>query len=193
MILAFESAVKSTSPFPHFRVSEILPNSAADQVLRWFEDDAPWKLTIADFYEQYEFSLLNASLAPGVDRLVEDGFVANIAENLERSVSIDGKLELADITAHKLVAGQTIRIHNDFIGPEETHRLLIQINSGWTARQGGLLMLFGSDQPESLQSVLLPSHGSGFAFEISPVSFHAVSSINSGERYTLVYTFRKRS
>jgi hypothetical protein len=77
------------------------------------------------------------------------------------------------------------------LGAEESHRLLIQINEGWEASQGGLLMLLGSAEPESVQSVLLPVHGSGFAFEISPKSFHAVSSIITGERYTLVYTFRK--
>ena len=52
-------------------------------------------------------------------------------------------------------------------------------------------MLFGSDAPESLHSVLLPTHGGSFAFEISANSFHAVSSIKIGERYTLVYTFRR--
>ena len=79
--------------------------------------------------------------------------------------------------------GQTIKIHNDYLGAEESHRLLIQLNEGWEASQGGLLMLFGAAEPESLQGVLLPVHGSGFAFEISPKSFHAVSSIVGGERY----------
>lgn len=53
-------------------------------------------------------------------------------------------------------------------------------------------MLFADDTPESVRHVVMPTHGSGFAFEISPVSYHAVSSIRSGERYTLVYTFRRR-
>jgi len=70
---------------------------------------------------------------------------------------------------------------------------LIQFNAGWEVSQGGLLMLFGADTPETLQTVLLPTHGSGFAFEISAKSFHAVSSIKAGERYTLVYTFRRRA
>ena len=59
--------------------------------------------------------------------------------------------------------------------------------------QGGLLMLFRSEAPESVHSALLPTHGSGFAFEISANSFHAVSSIRTGERYTLVYTFRRQT
>jgi Rps23 Pro-64 3,4-dihydroxylase Tpa1-like proline 4-hydroxylase len=193
MMIAFDAAVRSATPFLHLRVNEILRREDADRTLFWLQNAAPWKLTVTDFYEQYEFSLLNSPLAGAVERLVEREFIETVASNLERSFEIDRKLELVDVTAHKLTAGQTIRIHNDFIGSDETHRLLIQLNGGWTAEQGGLLMLFGSEMPESLQNVLLPLHCSGFAFEISPASFHAVSSIKAGERYTLVYTFRKCS
>ena len=31
-------------------------------MLDWFEGDAPWKLKITSFYEQYEFSLLDVGL-----------------------------------------------------------------------------------------------------------------------------------
>ncbi len=52
-------------------------------------------------------------------------------------------------------------------------------------------MLFGDRNPESLARSVRPTHGSGFAFEISQASFHAVSSITEGERFTLVYTYRR--
>jgi len=191
MMPSFASATRSATPFPHLRVTEILCRDDADRLLLWLQEGAPWKLTVADFYEQYEFSLLNSPLATGMERLIQADFIETIASSIEQSFGLDCKLDLVDVTAHKLIPGQTIRIHNDFIGSDETHRLLIQLNAGWRANQGGLLMLFSSDAPESLQSVLLPTHGSGFAFEISPNSFHAVSSINTGERYTLVYTFFK--
>lgn len=193
MIPTFNNATRSVVPFPHVRVAEILRRDDADHVLVWLREEAPWKLTIAQFYEQYEFSLLHSKLAPGVERLVEADFIAKLKVGLERSFGIDGKLQLVEVTAHKLIQGQTIRIHNDYLGLEETHRLLIQLNAGWEASQGGLLMLFESDTPETLQSILLPTHGSGFAFEISAKSFHAVSSIKTGERYTLVYTFRRET
>lgn len=187
----FATATRWTAPFPHLRVNEILSRDDADRVLHWLQEDAPWKLTVADFYEQYEFSLLNSPLAPGMECLIQADFIEMIATKIEQSFELDCKLVVVEVSAHKLTQGQTIRIHNDFIGSEETHRLLIQLNAGWTSNQGGLLMLFASDVPDTLQSVLLPTHGSGFAFEISPNSFHAVSSINTGERYTLVYTFRR--
>ena len=193
MFLTFDNAIKKVVPFPHLRIVDILGPDDADHVLHWLREKAPWKLTVADFYEQYECSLLDSTLPPGAESLVETDFVEKICVELGCFFEIEQRLELLEVTAHKLTAGQTIRIHNDFLGGEETHRLLIQLNTGWEASQGGLLMLFQSDAPESLQSVLLPTHGSGFAFEIGARSFHAVSSIKTGERYTLVYTFRSGS
>jgi hypothetical protein len=51
-------------------------------------------------------------------------------------------------------------------------------------------MLFASDEPESVTDIMLPEHRSAFGFEISPRSRHAVSTVYSGYRDTLVYTFR---
>ena len=97
---------------------------------------------------------------------------------------------LASSAAHKLLAKQTIRIHNDFLDGDERYRLLVQLNRGWTDAQGGMLMLFASGCSTDVRRVLRPVHGSMFAFEISPASYHAVSTVHSGERYTLVYSFK---
>ena len=97
---------------------------------------------------------------------------------------------LTEVTAHKLLPGQTIRVHNDHRPRGETHRLLVQLNRGWDDEQGGLLLLFGSAAADDVRRILRPTHRSATAFEISPKSFHAVSTIRRGERYTLVYSFR---
>jgi Rps23 Pro-64 3,4-dihydroxylase Tpa1-like proline 4-hydroxylase len=102
----------------------------------------------------------------------------------------DVKLDLVEVTAHKLLPGQTIRIHNDYVEGGESHRLLIQLNRGWTDSQGGLLMLFDSSRIDDVRRVIRPLHASATAFAISAKSFHAVSTIRGGERYTLVYSFK---
>ncbi len=102
----------------------------------------------------------------------------------------DAPLTLVEVTAHKLVSGQTIRVHNDYRPKGETHRLLIQLNRGWADEQGGLLLLFGSAGANDVRRILRPTHRSAMAFAISPLSFHAVSTIQRGERYTLVYSFQ---
>ncbi|QHN05363.1 2OG-Fe(II) oxygenase [Granulicella sp. WH15] len=94
-----------------------------------------------------------------------------------------------DITAHKLNRTQKIRIHNDARPDGETHRFLIQLNRGWSDENGGMLMLFRGPEVETLEDVILPTSRSAFGFEISPASYHAVSQVHQGDRYTLVFSF----
>lgn len=189
----FQAAIAASSPFPHMRVPEILTPEAGDRILRWFRSGAPWRLRVESFYEQHEFSLLATDLDTQVGELISAEFVEKVRQDLQARFDVHASLILVDVAAHRLTAGQTIRVHNDYLGDSETHRLLIQLNDGWSADHGGLLMLFADGIPESLAAVVMPTHLSGFAFEISPISYHAVSSIKDGERYTVVYTFRKQT
>lgn len=177
------------APFAYCGWDQLLPEADADRVLDWLET-APWRLRIEDFYEQHEFSLLSVRPPPGLEALVSEETIANLADGLCSAFGIDRPLALVDVAAHRLTAGQTIRVHNDFLGPKETHRLLVQFNRGWPVENGGLLLTFASQRAEDVADAFVPMHGSAFAFEISPRSFHAVSTIHCGERFTLVYTFR---
>jgi len=189
----FQLAMTSSTPFPHVCVPAILTTEVADRILCWLKNSAPWTLRVESFYEQHEFSLLATNLESEVAELISPTFIEQVRQELQTRFAIRGGLTLVDVAAHRLTAGQTIRIHNDYLGDNETHRLLIQLNDGWNSDRGGLLMLFSDSTPESLKRVVMPTHTSGFAFEISPTSYHAVSSIKDGERYTLVYTFRTTS
>lgn len=177
--------------FPYFQSPEFLDEKAAGAILTWFTQEAPWRLRIASFYEQYECSLLSIDLPKAIRRFVKDNFVDRVRAELAFHLGALGPLQLIDVAAHHLVANQTIRIHNDYIGGEETHRFLIQLNDGWSIGNGGLLMLFASDRPDDVEAVIQPIHRSGFGFRICERSFHAVSTIRKGDRFTLVYTFRE--
>jgi len=192
MLPDFGAAKTSATPFPHIRIPDILAREPAAETLYWLKTKAPWALRVESFYEQHEFSLLGTPLDGVMEMLACEGLVKEIGDRLRDGFAVREELVPVDVAAHRLTAGQAIRIHHDHLEAEpETHRLLIQLNDGWTVERGGLLMLFSEERPESLTHVVMPTHASGFAFEISPRSFHAVSSIRSGERYTLVYTFRR--
>lgn len=178
-------------PFPHFRIRRILLVTDAAQILRWLREEAPWRLRTEEFYEQFECSLLAIKLPDDVKPLIEPAFTTPIINALRQTFKIDTDLAITEIAALRLRPGQTIRVHNDYIGGEETHRLLIQLNAGWRSEYGGLLMFFGSNAAEDVRKIISPTHRSGLAFEISPHSFHAVSEIKGGERFTLVYSFRE--
>lgn len=180
-------------PFAHVATAGALGAILAEATLGWMESDAPWMLRVADFYEQWELHLERATLPETLSELLDPDFVEKLKLRLLVPI-ISADLELVEVTAHKLLAGQTIRIHNDYIEDAESHRVLIQLNRGWRDEQGGLLMLFGSSSSGDVQRVIRPLHRSAFGFSISDRSFHAVSTIAAGERYTLVYSFglRKR-
>ncbi len=177
-------------PFAHTTAMGALGSKLAEATLDWMEADAPWALRIADFYEQWELHLERETLPEPLADLLDPNLVDSLREKMLDPI-IGSDLELLEVTAHKLLGGQTIRIHNDFMENTESHRILIQLNRGWSDEQGGLLMLFGSGNSADVQRVMRPLHRSGFGFSITDRSFHAVSTIAEGERYTLVYSFRQ--
>ncbi len=190
LTLALPSERAAADPFPHAELPTFLSLAFADSILEWLETEELWRLRVEDFYEQHEFSLL-ATRPPGaLSALTAEPLLIRLRDWLQYAFEIPNDLDLVDVSAHRLTGGQTIRIHNDYLGGAETHRILVQLNRGWSAEQGGLLMLFATEEPAILAKYLLPVHGEGFAFAISPRSHHAVSTIHSGERYTLVYTWR---
>lgn len=191
-LLDFSACSLSPQPFPHFCTLDIFPPEFAQQVLSWLEQAQTWEFTRTDFYEQYEFSLLHLNLPPPLGRLISPATVHLLEADLAAKFQVEA-LELVGATIHKLTNGQRIGVHNDFIGEAESHRLIIQLNYGWTPDHGGYLMLFNSASAQDVQQLVVPANNSAFGFEISPVSYHAVSTVNDFARYTLVYTFNRRA
>ncbi len=187
-VLNFSPFEVYSEPFSYALSARAFDDGVSADVLKWLESEAPWKLVETDFYEQFEFNFLDAVLPVGLTFLREQMFIDTLATKIQKlfGVSLSGR---ADATAHKLLPGQRIRIHNDFIPEAETHRLLIQLNRGWEDEDGGFLLFFNSQDPVDVHKVLRPVHNSAVAFAISPDSHHAVTTIHGGERYTLVYSF----
>jgi hypothetical protein len=179
-------------PFPHFQARGAVRQDAERVILDWLETKAPWSLTQAAFYEQHEFSLLDCGLPDELKFLTSSSLITYLKQYF--SQNFDAVFDArADVTAHRLTPGQIIKIHNDYIQGRETHRLLIQLNRSWETSQGGLLILFSEPRPDAAAKIVIPESRSAFGFEISSRSLHAVSTIKSGSRFTLVYSFYARS
>jgi Rps23 Pro-64 3,4-dihydroxylase Tpa1-like proline 4-hydroxylase len=177
-----------SEPFPYAVSARAFDDGVSTDILAWLESEAPWKLVETGFYEQFEFSFVDAVLPAGLTFLREQTFIDSLASEIRRlfGVSLSGRV---DATAHRLLPGQRIRIHNDFIPEAETHRLLIQLNRRWRDEDGGFLLFFNSPDPADVHKVLRPVHNRVVAFAISPDSHHAVTTVHGGERYTLIYSF----
>jgi hypothetical protein len=176
------------APFRYVLAERCIAPALERALLDWFETEAPWRLVETDFYEQYEFSVLDQMLPASVEPLAEGDGLATIRAAMESlfEVRLDRRMMLV---AHKLLPGQRIAIHNDYLVGEETHRLTVQLNRGLSDEDGGLFMLFNSFDTSDIHRILRPVSGSAIAFAISPDSHHAVSRLHGGERYTLVYSF----
>jgi len=186
--LTLGGIASTTDPFPHFSVSEVFQEAFAEEILKWFEQTDRWFLTETNFYTQYEFSLLDDDLPGEIASLLKASIVERIRTLLKQCFAVTD-LDLVGLTAHKLLDGHRMGVHNDFIGKKESHRLVIQLNRDWRQDKGGFLMLFNSKDPQDVASIVQPFHNSAVGFEISKKSFHAVSTVHDFERYTLVYTF----
>lgn len=179
-------------PFPHFMAPSVVTEAFAGDLLHWLETEAPWQISVQDFYEQYEFSFKDAELPASLAGFFAPPAISALHARLEELFGVTLRPE-ADITAHKLNRSQKIRIHNDARPGGETHRFLIQLNRGWQEANGGMLMLFSTPEVESLYDVITPVSRSGFGFAISQDSHHAVSQVHQGDRFTLVFSFYEKS
>ena len=191
MFPELESVEFQAFPFEHFLSQATLPNGGAAW-LAWLEKEAPWELTVTEFYEQYEFSLLDAPLCPSLKCLVAPEALSALKYQMLKYFGQPFS-ERVDVTAHKLVPKQTIRLHNDYLSGGESHRLLLQLNEGWKPDHGGYLMFFQGPEPEMASNVIEPLSGSVQAFAISPRSYHAVSTVHADRRFTIVYSFYPNS
>jgi len=185
---ALEAVELHDAPFRYFLARCCLAPDIEQTLLEWFETDAPWQLVKTDFYEQYECRMLDVILPESVSLLTSpDNFSALRREMTEIfDVAFDERILLV---AHKLVPGQRIAIHNDYLVGKETHRLTIQLNRGLRDEEGGLFMLFNCFEPSDIHRIIRPVCRSVIGFEIGENSHHAVSLLHGGERYTLVYSF----
>ena len=182
------SAHLETDPFPFSVVPDALCDGIEQATLSWFEQAVPWGLTEESFYSQHEFDMRDIELPLDIAHLAADTTLAAMRELI--SALFHRRLgATVDITAHRLTAGQRIRIHADYLEGGETHRLVVQLNRGWTAGDGGHLLLFGGREPEDVRVVLEPRSKQAMLFEISHRSHHAVSEVVRGERYSIVYSF----
>lgn len=186
--LDLSAAVSRSQPFTCFTVAQAVTKELEEALLAWFESEAPWQLAVMDFYEQYEFDVQDVVVPKELMALFSECSLDELRRSVGTLLGASLKPQI-EITAHKLNRSQKIRIHNDARPDGETHRLLIQVNRGWSEANGGLLMLFRGPEVEMLNDVIAPSSRSAFGFQISAASYHAVSQVHHGDRYTLVFSF----
>jgi Rps23 Pro-64 3,4-dihydroxylase Tpa1-like proline 4-hydroxylase len=182
-----------TNPFKYFVAKKFFTEEYANYLLEWVQNHTSWKRVVEHFYDQYEFRINeNDSLPNFIKVLIETEFLQKVKRCAEYAFKVDLKNKV-DVDFHKLLPGQAISIHNDYTSnPDyETHRIVIQLNNNMTTKNGGILCTFGSNSIDNIDKAIKPTHNSCFGFEISKDSYHAVSPVIYGERFTLIFSMYK--
>lgn len=177
-------------PFSYFIASRFFSLRESEIMLSWLESDqAPWSVHRESFFEQHEISLFKTDLPSDVKRILSVSWLNSLKSDLSKIFKTDLTNKFT-VVAHKLTVGQGIGIHTDC--PKnglETHRLVIYLNRDFDDSNGGHLILFNSDNPNDIHRIIRPIHNYAFGFAMSPRSYHAVSNMSKGQRYSINVSF----
>lgn len=183
------------TPFPHLVAPQCIEEDTASALLGWFESEALWRPLSEDGF--YNFYGLNLHITPPPDSLrflVNEEFLAATKRQIE--ILLGARVgDSISVAAQKLLPGCKIGIHTDYEPQGLTHRLVIQFNRGWNPQNGGILMLFDKEEPDedsTQHRYYVPHHRMGIGFTIFERSFHAVSPVYAGDRYTLCISFAEK-
>src|SRR5258708_18398441 len=128
-LLHLSSVESFSKPFEYFVSPRALGDDVSSTLLSWLETGAPWKLVETDFYEQYEFSFWDVDVPRPLIAFREPDFLNELKAKVEDLFNVELGNDI-DVAGHKLIPGQRIRLHNDYIEGQQTYRLLIQLSRG---------------------------------------------------------------
>ncbi len=191
-VLSLERGVLEKSPFLHVVIPNCIDENLAASLLEWFETKAVWQhRAINDFYQLLFLDFRDVRLPENLRILVDDLSLKDLRMRAARLLGarLGSKV---NVTARKMLPGYHVKVHTDYGERHQTHQIVVHLNRGWEARNGGLLLMLAHEVPTpDLKNLrcYAPCHRRAIFFEISPDSFHAVSKIIAGERYTLCFTF----
>lgn len=188
-------------PYRHFIADNILDNDAAIALHAWLlRPEREWHLREEHFFSNYELALL-PKRDPIIDRALPHEIVTHLVQSMERefNVELDPRVR---ITALKMLANQSIGIHNDYYDPDnpvdeqgrprETHRLSIGFTPDFSDDHGGLAAIMGGPYEDSpVFHMIRPIFNTGYGFEQCLNSYHAVTEATT-DRLSLICYFYPR-
>ncbi len=177
------NSVLEKEPFLHLHAQHIISSEQEKNLLLWLEGSSGWLHKVEDFYGM---DLSASDHCDASAMLCSRPFLFTLKKLMEQwfDVTLSSKIR---IWAHLLRPGNGIGIHNDNT-PNE-FRFVLQLNSGWEISQGGFTLLIEGKNPHNLKKAVIPASNTALAFRTDAFSYHAVSEVRAGNRYSLVFVF----
>lgn len=178
------------TPFPHFIAWRPFAPAAIDAAHAWLHTSALWRRHASSFFDQFELRLVPATMHGPLHGHVASPATTDLLRQRMQDLFSVRLADTVTVVAHRLVAGQGIGVHTDKPHKgSETHRLVVHLGPDRDDAGGGHLMFFHSQDPGDIACAFRNIHNTAVGFELSTRSYHAVSDLRSGVRYTLVYSF----
>ena len=176
-----------TSPYRHVRMYPILEPALAQRALSWLCRTGAWARQAGAFFRHDTFALTPEVVPPGIEEIVSPNTLGPLRALLQSRFGAEVQ-PFAHVEAHRSTARDDIGLHTDADVSEI--RLMLNLNARWAPGQGGVLQLQDRPGGPACRRVgYRPLHNSATAFRTAPDSYHRVSPMQEGERYTLLYRF----
>jgi hypothetical protein len=186
-VIALDTAFPRTTPFPHFVCPQFYTEKFAETLLTWLEAKADWQLKETILFEQYQLGFTDFKHCREIEGLWDGAVLARMRDRVSQAFGVELSSRI-NISAHKLLPGQFGNIHTDN-EPGETHRVVVQLNRGRTADSGGNLVFLSGPSPMDLAVAFKQVSNSAAGFRLGERSYHAITKVKSGTRFTIIYTF----
>ena len=175
-----------SAPYLHLRLYPVLDSDDASRVLCWLQQTDAWRRDVRSFAPHDSFALTPAAVPPEAEQAVSPHLLRELRSVLQSRLGVALK-PYSLVEAHRTTEQDHIGLHTDE-GVNEV-RVALNLKSGWTESHGGILSL--QDRPVGPRKRVeyCPFHNSATAFRTTATSYHRVSPINGGRRYTLLYRF----
>jgi hypothetical protein len=172
------------------RVSEVFDPDLYAALLDWLEHHASWS-DYGDGLSEHSTVYLRGNETDEPWPHVWAEWLPAAVETL--AVAFDTSFRPGTtIWANRFCVGEKISVHNDFSPDPQpgdlrffTHRLIVYLTRSWSPEDGGMLGIFSDELAVQPLQIVPPLANSGIAMAFGPRSYHGVSRVRSGERYTI--------
>jgi hypothetical protein len=175
-------------PYKHFVFEDFFGKENAAFVTERLQEIKQWTYRVGGTDDMWEHKFTQGA----ADELSAYLFsaVGPIRTLMEDEFGVELSHAVTDISAHKLMAGQRVAVHSDnpTLG-NPTHHFIVNFTPAYAGEMSGYGLICYQKSLEAVHTALQPVADTGFAFEANNHSFHAVSKVLKGPRFTVVYSF----
>jgi hypothetical protein len=183
------AAERFALPYPLIKVDNAIETDLASTLYGWLASLDGWSGNPEPYYAVRELDLKALDVPIGLSRLFAPEALSQLRAQLGVMFGcrFAGRMRLI---GHRMVEGQGAGIHSDDPrGVEETHRMVITLGQDASTLHGGLFAAFDGQSPSRFVRAFAPVHNQCLLFEADAHSYHAITEVRYGRRYSVVLSF----